>query len=346
VSATRLAFALPASLEASEPPEARGIARDHVRLLVAHRCSGELRHTTFDRLATFLEPGDLVVVNTSATIPAALDARAEDGEALVLHLSTQLDDDRWVVERRRGDGVSTARWPGPEGPTTLRLGAGATAHLDEPYLGSTRLFVARLSLPAPTLEWLSRHGRPIRYGYVPRPWPLSSYQTVYATEPGSAEMPSAGRPFTADVLTRLVARGVGVTPIVLHTGVASLEADERPYPERASVPAWTASRVNETRASGGRVIAVGTTVVRALETAATPSGTVAPYEGWTDLVVGPERPIRVVDGILTGWHEPETSHLQLLEAIAGHDVLERSYAAAVAEGYRFHEFGDSHLLVP
>ena len=189
------------------------------------------------------------------------------------------------------------------------------------------------------------HGRPIRYGYVGRPWPLSTYQNVYAAEPGSAEMPSAGRPFTAEVITRLVAKGVGVTPLVLHTGVASLEADELPYPERVKVPAATARRVNATRAAGGRVIAVGTTAVRALESAYdAATGEARSADGWTDLVVSPERGVRLVDGMLTGWHEPEASHLLMLEAVAGRPLLEASYAASLSEGYLWHEFGDVHLI--
>jgi S-adenosylmethionine:tRNA ribosyltransferase-isomerase len=144
-----------------------------------------------------------------------------------------------------------------------------------------------------------------------------------------------GRPFTPEVVTRLVAKGVGVTPIVLHTGVASLEVDELPYPERVRVPPSTAMRVNATHGAGGRVVAVGTTVVRALETAADIRGFVHPYDGWTELVVTPERGVRAVDGLLTGWHEPEASHLLMLEAVGGRDLLERSYAASLAERYRW-----------
>jgi len=343
---TRLSFALPPCLEAHEPPEARGVARDEVRLMVTHRASDMLVHTTFASLASSLDPGDLVVVNASATIPAAVDARDERDRPVVVQLSTWLDDGRWVVERRRPTATATARWRGPAGPEVLALHGGASIELLEPYGDGGRLWVARLALPAPTLTWLEAHGRPIRYAHVPREWPLASYQTVYATEPGSAEMPSAGRPFTAEVIARLVARGVGVTPIVLHSGVASLEADEAPFPERASVPPWTAARVAATKEAGGRVVAVGTTVVRALESAADPGGAVHAFEGWTDLVIGPDRPTRVVDGIITGWHEPETSHLQLLEAVAGREALERSYAAALDERYLFHEFGDSHLILP
>ncbi len=346
MSGVRLAFELPPCLEASEPPEARGVARDGVRLMVAHRDGSDLVHSTFDQLPDFLAPGDLVVVNTSATIPAALDAVDRDGTRVVVHLSTRLDGDLWVVERRRRTSTGTSRWAGVSEPGVLTVGTDASVELLEPYGGSARLWVARLALPKATLTWLGRHGRPIRYDYVPRPWPLSSYQTVYATEPGSAEMPSAGRPFTAEVIAALVARGIAVTPIVLHSGVASLEADETPYPERVQVPEWTAARVNATRAAAGRIVAVGTTVVRALESAASPGGTLAGLDGWTDLVIGPDRPATVVDGIITGWHEPETSHLQLLESIAGRDALERSYSASLTEHYLFHEFGDSHLILP
>ena len=159
-------------------------------------------------------------------------------------------------------------------------------------------------------------------------------------------MPSAGRPFTSEVITRLVAKGIDVAPIVLHTGVASIEADELPYPERVHVPESTAERVQLARRSGHRVIAVGTTVVRALETAAGPDGVVRAYNGWTDLIVTPERGVRATDGLLTGWHEPASSHLLMLEAVAGFELLQDSYVAGISEGYRWHEFGDVHLILP
>jgi S-adenosylmethionine:tRNA ribosyltransferase-isomerase len=128
--------------------------------------------------------------------------------------------------------------------------------------------------------------------------------------------------------------------------VASLEAHETPYPERYEVPGPTARLVNATHAAGGRVVAVGTTVVRALETAVDDDGIVHPGHGWTDLVVTPERGVRAVDGLLTGWHEPEASHLLMLEAVAGRRALELAYGAALAAGYRWHEFGDIHLILP
>ena len=198
----------------------------------------------------------------------------------------------------------------------------------------------------PLLEHLDRWGRPIRYRYVPDSWPLDAYTNAFALEPGSAEMPSAGRVLTPEVVTDLVAHGVVVAPIVLHTGVASLEAHETPYPERYRVPVSTARLVNATRDAGRRVVAVGTTVVRALETVADEAGRVHPGTGWTELVVTPERGVRVVDGLLTGWHEPEASHLRMLEAVAGRPALELAYAAALDAGYRWHEFGDVHLILP
>lgn len=343
LAASRLNFDLPPALEAGEPPEARGLRRDGVRLLVAERASGRLTHATFDQLPAFLDPGDLVVVNTSGVLPAAFDAVAPDGTGVVVHLSTRLDDGRWVLELRRPDGVSTVRWGDEVVPLDLDVADGHV-HLDEPYRGD-RLWVATLRLPLPVERWLDGHGRAIRYGYVRHPWPIETYQNVYADEPGSAEMPSAGRPFSTRVITRLVAKGVDVAPLVLHTGVASLESTELPYPERLKVPVATAERVNATRARGGRVIAVGTTVVRGLETAGA-GGVVEPFDGWTDLVITPERGVRIVDGLLTGWHEPEASHLLMLEAVAGRELLERSYAASLAERYLWHEFGDEHLILP
>lgn len=359
VPGRRVAFVLPAELEAAEPPEARGLTRDAVRMLVARRRTGELSHTTFSQLPTLLEEADLVVINTSATLAAALEARREGGEHAVVHLSTQLPAGLWTLELRREGAPLLDAHAGEH----LTLAGGASVTLLAPYAvrartagsdepraprpgGGVRLWVAALELPAPLLAYLAAHGRPIRYGYVRGEWPISAYQNVYASEPGSAEMPSAGRPFTAEVLTRLVARGVGVTPLVLHTGVASLEAGEAPYPEPFRVPAITARRVNETRRAGGRVLAVGTTVVRALESAVDDLGVLHPAGGWTDLVVTPERAVRSVDGLLTGWHEPEASHLAMLEAIAGSELLEASYAAALSEAYLWHEFGDVELVLP
>ena len=337
---------------AHEPPEERGLARDGVRLMVATAHDGRIVHARFRDLPDFLEPGDLVVVNTSATLPAALPARRSDGTVLKLHLSTPArrgsGDGWWVVELRSANGASP--YSRVEVGDRFELPAGASAEIvsPEPFAlsGTRRLWIARIEAPALLADYLHRHGHAIRYGYVPRDWPLASYQNVYAREPGSAEMASAGRPFTPEVVTALVTRGILVAPVTLHTGVSSPERSEPPYPERYRVSAATARLVNAAHLWGGRVIAVGTTVVRALETVADPDGAVDEGEGWTSLVITPDRGLWTVDGLLTGWHEPEASHLEMLRAAAPEELLERSYRAALGRGYLWHEFGDSHLLLP
>jgi S-adenosylmethionine:tRNA ribosyltransferase-isomerase len=329
-----------AARTAGEPAEARGLARDGVRLLVAS--PEAMTDTVFSDLPRHLQPGDVVVVNRSATLPASLDGRRTDGTPIEVHFASRLDDGTWIVEVRPA-GLSF-------GPVT-DIEVGERISLGEDWLdvlqtlpGQARLHRVRVSVPV--LPLLERVGRPIAYGYVPQRWPLSSYQTVFATEPGSAEMPSAARPFTARTVTDLARSGVLMAPLVLHTGVSSPEVGEPPNPERFEVPAATAALVNHVRRQGGRVVAVGTTATRALETVAAEDGTVSAGAGWTDLVLGAGRSARVVDGLVTGWHEPGASHVHLLEAVAGPGLVERAYARAHEQGYLWHEFGDSCLLLP
>jgi S-adenosylmethionine:tRNA ribosyltransferase-isomerase len=341
-----LAFELPDALEATAPPERRGIDRDAVRLMVADRETGSITHTRFHRLPELLVPGDLVVINVSATLAAAVPGRLRDGTDIRVHFATrapELDESWRVVELRSPDGAHPER--GRAGTRIDLGGGGAELELIAPYASGSRLMLARFEGATTVEEYLALHGQAIRYGYVEHPWPLTDYQNVYATTPGSAEMPSAGRPLTARLITELASRGVIVMPVTLHTGVSSPERHEPPFPEQYRVPAPTARLVNVTRRAGGRVIAIGTTVVRALETVARPDGTIAPGTGWTGLVIGPDRDVRTVDGLVTGWHEPQASHLQMLAAIAGETLLRRSYDAALQEGYLWHEFGDSHLIL-
>jgi S-adenosylmethionine:tRNA ribosyltransferase-isomerase len=332
---------------AAEPPEARGVPRDGVRLLVAR--SGGVTHAVFADLARFLEPGDLVVVNTSATLPSSVPGRRPGtGLPVTVHFSTALPDGSWAVELRPGARATGPVWDAHAGEV-VQVADGRLRLLD-PYphsgVATSRLWRAEVDVPDDVASYLAAHGEPIAYDYVPGHWPLTSYQTVFARDPGSAEMPSAGRPFTAALVTDLVSVGVSVAPITLHTGVSSPEKGEPPLPEPYRVPAATARLVNATRGSGGRVVAVGTTVTRALESVAGVDGRVKAGQGWTDLVLGPSRPTRVVDGLVTGWHEPGASHLLLLEAVAGRDLVAAAYREATREGYLWHEFGDSALLLP
>lgn len=367
-------------LAASQPPEARGLGRDGVRLLVA--TPDGMVHARFGDLPRFLSAGDLLVINTSATIAAAVDGRRGDGRPVVVHFSSPLDEGtpwagsldgcspgegtrdkgtpsggparegapgetQWLVELRE-DAAATGPVTDAAPGESITLPAGGSLTLLRRYPGpaAIRMWAVSVAAGGDVGAFLARRGQPIRYSYVPDPWPLPAYQTVFARTPGSAEMPSAGRPFTAGLVTDLAAAGVVIAPITLHAGVASLEAGEPPLPERFAVPEPTAQLVNLTRTEGRRVVAVGTTCTRALESAADAGGTVHARHGWTDLVLGAGHPARIVSGLVTGWHDPEASHLALLEAVAGQQLVHAAYLEAERAGYLWHEFGDSCLLLP
>ncbi|HEY6791413.1 MAG TPA: S-adenosylmethionine:tRNA ribosyltransferase-isomerase [Trebonia sp.] len=332
-------FDLPAVLEAREPPEARGLPRDGVRLMVSRSRAEAVMHHRFSDLPSLLLPGDLLVVNTSRTLPAAI--RAGD---LEVHFSGQLPDGAWLAEFRQASGKSSVPHAVVVPGQVIGLPGGASLRVAGP--AGARLWRVRASMAV--VPYLLRHGFPIRYSYAAGgEWPLAAYQTVFGTAPGSAEMPSAARPFTPELVTALVTRGVAIAPVTLHCGVSSLEAGEDPYPEWFEVPPATARLVNLTRDAGGRVIAAGTTVVRALESAVvTAPISLSARAGWTNHVVTPETGVRVVDGLLTGLHEPRSSHLRMLAAFHPGDLLERCYDEALAQGYLWHEFGDVHLMLP
>lgn len=349
-------FTLPAHLQASDPPEARGLRRDEVRLLVSDAASDRIEHARFRDLPSFLSSGDVLVVNTSRTINAALAVTDPRGEPFELHLSTRLPGGFWVVEPRQPGSPASLPYHAPLAGVVLHPSGGGRVTLLAPYplttsvASASRLWIAALELPLPTLAYLDRFGFPIRYGYLKGRWPLETYQTVFANEPGSAEMPSAARPFTHELVTRLVVRGIQIAPVLLHTGVASLEDHEPPYEEYYRVSTQTADRINAARASHGRIVAVGTTVVRALETVADERRRVHPGEGWTNLVITRDRSLRIVNGMITGLHEPGATHVAMVErvvAAAGGTAahVDRAYAAARDAGYLWHEFGDSHLLL-
>ncbi len=348
-----LDFDLPDDLNADAPPEARGLARDDVRLMVSYRNNPHISHTRFRALPDFLDAGDVVVINTSGTLNAAIDAIRPDGSPTEVHLSTHLPADLWLVELREPWHGATRPLLHARAGEVVRLPAGGTLTLLTPYTHDqstpdqpTRLWVSRLDLPCPLHPYLAQHGFPIHYQYVPERWGSEYYQTVYATEMGSAEMPSAGRAFTAPLITALVARGIAVVPLLLHTGVASLESHEPPYEEWYRVPLHTARVINGARTQGKRIVAVGTTAIRALETVTDEEGQTHPGEGWTRLVITPERGIRSANGLLTGFHEPQATHLAMLEALAGRENLIYWYHEALRQHYLWHEFGDLHLILP
>jgi S-adenosylmethionine:tRNA ribosyltransferase-isomerase len=322
-------------IEATEPPEYRGVARDGVRLLVTNRETRSHTHAHFYDLPRFLRPGDLLVVNDSATIPAAILAQRRNGDAIRLHVSTKIDERLWMVE---------PRGPVATGETLILPGDTTATAISPVDPEQPRLWYFAFALKAPMYVYLTAFGTPIRYRYLRRSFPLRDYQTLFAREIGSSEMPSAARPFTKSVLAGLRGRGVAIVPITLHCGVASFESPERPATERFTVSSATANSINEARRQGSRVIAIGTTVVRALESAATDAGVVA-ASGWTDLIIDQTYRPKAVDTLLSGFHDTNATHISLLHAFADAELLQDAYAIAAESGYRYHEFGDVHLIL-
>ena len=327
--------------EATTTPEARGLERDEVRLLVSGRHGHQ--HARFFELPDILEPGDLLVVNRSATLPAALPA-AVGNTPFLLHLSTRYGPRLWLTE---------PRWSASRpGPVPLSAGeivevGGLEALVLEPYPGIPRLrFIEFLG------DWervLERHGSAIHYRYLSQATELRSYQTIFSDSPGSAEMPSAGRPFTARTLADLQRRGIDIVKLTLHTGVSSLETTDLKtgelYPEPFEVTGSAAAELNEALLSGRRIIAVGTTSVRALATSWT-GRAFRSSRGMTRAYVRPGRRLPPLAGLLTGFHEPQATHLDMLEALAGRELLAAGYGEAHRSDYLWHEFGDVHLLLP
>jgi S-adenosylmethionine:tRNA ribosyltransferase-isomerase len=362
-------FSAPQDRTATEPPELRGLRRDAVRLMIATPAG--IGHAVFYRLAEYLRAGDVLVVNTSGAVPGQLTGE-RGGAAVIVHVANRLPDGTRVVELRSAPSAANPILDGRVGeqiglpadglvkliaPYPERRASGIAADSDrdaraaQENVGSSptglgnRLWRARVTVPGGVSDYLHEQARPISYGYLDGSFPISAYQTIFSLHPGSAEMPSAARPFSAELVTRLVTQGVIFAPVTLHTGLSSQDVGEAPQPEWFEVSQTTADLVTASRVRGGRVIAVGTTATRAIESAAQPDGTVAAASGWTELVISPERPVRVVDGLITGWHDPDASHLLLVESVAGAELTQRAYQTAVAEGYLWHEFGDSCLFL-
>lgn len=347
---TPFTFTLPLELAAKEPPERRGIARDKVRLMVINRDTYQVEHTRFDNLGGFLRPGDLLVFNTSRTLPAAIDGcEVPNGSCMQVRLAHHLPDDSWLALLLCQQGEPFAC--GLRGGMKINFGQGLIGTVNHRDEQIPRLWKLRFSKSGTELmDLLYRLGQPIRYEYVSAPWDLDYYQTVYAKEPGSAEMPSAGRAFTWKSLFDLKRRGIETAHIVLHTGLSSYMDDELDARHPASEEEYiisevAADKINRTHESGGRVIAVGTTVVRALESVADETGRVKAGHGYTRLHVTAEHQLRTVDGLLTGLHEPEASHLDLLSAFLPSAQIREAYEDAVQRHYLWHEFGDLNLIV-
>jgi S-adenosylmethionine:tRNA ribosyltransferase-isomerase len=345
-------FVLPPELSAKEPPERRGIRRDQVRLMVIDRRTGRIEHTRFDKIANYLRAGDLLVFNSSRTLPASMrgcECSQSHGPCMEVRLAERLPDDSWLALLlcEQGDPFGCGLRPEMQ----IRFSEELSATVIDRDQRIPRLWRMRFSKSGTELvDLIYRLGKPIRYEYVSAPWDLDYYQTVYAKEPGSAEMPSAGRAFTWKLLLDLKSREIDSAYLVLHTGLSSymdddLDAEHPASEEEYFVSDVAAEKINRLRASAGRIIAVGTTVVRALESIADAKGNVSPGHGYTRLTIDSDHQLKAVDGLLTGLHEPQASHLDLLSAFLPPEQIRGAYQEAVARKYLWHEFGDLNLIL-
>ena len=335
---------------ATLPPD----VRDAVRLLRVDSSTGETTDHRLHDLAALLEPGDLVVLNDAATLPASLIGQDDRGRPIEVRLVGPLDQRHWrVVCFGAGDWRTKTEDRPP--PPALRAGqvlrfGSLTATVRGFESLSSRLVTLRFDREGAELwQALYANGRPIQYAYLQSDLQLWSVQTVYAARPWSVEMPSAGRPLSWRVLLDLRRRGIELATLT-HAAGLSATGDPRidealPLPERYEIPDETVEAVERTTERGGRVIAVGTTVVRALEDAAGPDGILISGPGRAELRIDRAHRRRVVDGLLTGMHEPTESHFSLLEAFAPRRVLDAALVHAIAAGYRTHEFGDLSLYL-
>lgn len=340
-------FDLPTSLACPQPTEQRKIARDAVRLLVTNG-NMESYHDTFNQLENYLEAGDVLVVNTSATVPSAFELTLPSGNAGKLHLSTKLNANDWLVEIRAMSGNKTVRWKKGEEGMKFKLSGGAELVLKKRFYKNQQfldLWIAELQTEEGEMDYMQTYGQPIKYTQLDKPFPMDYYQTFFSYHPGSAEMPSAGRGFTPELVSRLAKKGVLFVPILLHTGISSLEENEKPYPEYMEINPLSALLINRAKKDGRRVIAVGTTAIRAIESAANELGEVKAFRGNTELFIHESYTMKVTDGLLTGFHEPKASHLNILQSLAGYQHIEMAYTKAIEANYFWHQFGDLHLIL-
>ena len=341
-------FTLPEELAAKEPAERRGIGRDGVRLIVIDRTLDRVTHTKFNAVSEFLGPGDLLVFNSSRTLPASLNGCQNNGTCLEVRLAHKQADGSWLalLLSQQGEPFACDLYNGTE----LNFGLGLTARVERKDSYIHRLWQLRFNHQnSELIDLIYRLGQPVRYSYVSAPWKLDYYQTVYAIEPGSAEMPSAGRAFTWKLLFNLQRQGIETTNIVLHTGLSSYMDDELDAQHPASIEEYcigeaAAEKINRAKKRGNRIIAVGTTVVRALESAIA-EGTITAQHGYTRLHIDSEHRLEAVNGLLTGMHEPEASHLDLLTAFLPAVKIKNAYTDALARQYLWHEFGDLNLII-
>ena len=345
-----LSFDLPDELSATKPPELRGINRDEVKLLIINRNDYMTYHSTFNHLSDFLRSGDLLIFNSSRTLPASLKTiNKGKGKPSEVRLAEHLPDDTWLVlflfdkETPKNSLIKCGQ--------KIEFESDLTAVVEKPDSHNPRLWKIKFSKTgAALIDIFYMIGKPIRYGYISAPLPLEYYMTVFAIDPGSSEMPSAGRAFTWKMLFDLKNKNIGTSFLTLHTGLSSymdddLSATHVVSEEEYFIPAGTASRIRTAKAKGGRIIAVGTTVVRALESSASLTGKVVAGHSYTNLKITGEHKLKIANGLITGFHEPQASHLDLISAFLNPSQIREAYEQAIERKYLWHEFGDLCLIV-
>ncbi|MFK7936460.1 MAG: S-adenosylmethionine:tRNA ribosyltransferase-isomerase [Saprospiraceae bacterium] len=340
-------FNLPNHLACPKPTELRNISRDDVRLLVTSD-NGVEEHTYFRNFTDYLKAGDVLVVNTSATQLAAFPIVLPNGKKGRIHFSTQMNNTEWLAEIRVIKGNKTVRWQAGEVNMVFELAAGLTIQLKSNFYESrTMLNLWRVEIKTVRdfQSYRNEYGQPIRYENLDKPYPLDYFQTFFSFHAGSSEMPSAGRGFTPELIDKLLQKGVVFAPILLHTGVSSLEENESPYPEYFEVNPITAAILNHAKSNDNRIISVGTTAIRAVESATNEVGKVISQKGHTNLYIKSDYQMKTVNSLLTGFHEPKASHLHMLQALAGVRHIARAYTAAIDHAYYWHQFGDLHLIL-
>jgi S-adenosylmethionine:tRNA ribosyltransferase-isomerase len=340
-------FTLPRELLAREPCEARGKARSDSRMLVLDRSNNTVSHARVCDIGRYLCPGDIIVLNNSKTVPSVFDARREDGGRITLYLCSGRGDDVWHAYLEPSRDVTFG--------FRVFAGDGAAGNLVGEVIGVhdsiPGLYVMKFQYEGELFDILNRIAKPVYSTYARRQWELDYYQNFHACVPGSVEQPSAGRHFTPELLDSLAAQGIEMAYLTLHTGMSNLTIEEdrvgehSMYEEYFSIDNAVAEKINEARSRGGRVLGIGTTVMRALETVADEQGQIRPFSGWTDLFIAPGYQFKAVDMFLTNFHGPRTTRLALIMAFAGIDLVKRGYAEAIKQGYLFYEFGDTTLTI-
>ncbi|UOR11076.1 S-adenosylmethionine:tRNA ribosyltransferase-isomerase [Halobacillus amylolyticus] len=332
-------FQVPAHLHATAPVEYRQGERDNVRLMVLDPLTGQRKHTNFHDIMNIFQAGDVLVLNQSRTIPSSLHATGTRGDVEV-RLARKIDEHRFEVLL-----LGTTYEEGDQIYFQNGFFATVEGNGNEYPLQVVNFKLSGVSL----MEFIYEYGSPIYYEYINDPWPLNKYQTVYSSTPGSIEMTSAGRAFTWGMLSSLVKKGVHLCYVTLHTSLSYYGNNKWPtpsnHPELYSIPRETVDTINDAKAEGRKVIAVGTTVVRALESAVIEGHLTQQNSVLTDLYINGNYSLKITDALLTGFHEPEASHLDLLKAFIDEAVLLEAYNEALKQEYLWHEFGDMNLII-